>query len=450
MRKLIVFSGVLLAIILVVFVIYNLFNIIPLSGNSENEQVLAIFDDASCVLCHQDNSVKAYKLSNPVVRAIINGDVEKGLRKFDIDDLVDKLDKNIIVNEVDLAKIEYAVVINNTMPPKKYAYLYWGASISSLKHKILKKWVETQRDLYYLNSYASEFFKHEPVRPLPSFVIADDERVALGEKLFRDKRLSSDNSVSCFSCHNLTLGGMDNRQYSEGVDNTLLSVNTPSVYNSYFNFRQFWDGRVSDPDSVIIDHLLDPDVMANESVGSVTRMLRKDKEIKALFDSLYNDGLTQKSFVDALSSYVKSLVTPDSRFDKYLKGDFSSVTGREIKGYELFKANKCATCHVGILLGGQSMEQTGLYGDYFSDRGWAVIESDSGRFNQTGDVSDRYRFKVPGLRNVAVTRPYFHDGSRYTLFDAVRSMSKYQTNRKITDEETAAIVEFLNTLTGEP
>ena len=177
--------------------------------------------------------------------------------------------------------------------------------------------------------------------------------------------------------------------------------------------------------------------------------LEEDVEYVKAFAALYPDqGMTGDSIVDAIAEFERSLITPDSRFDRFLKGDPEAITEQELQGYELFKSIGCTNCHVGAALGGQSFERMGLKEDYFADRG-DVKEVDSGLFNFTGKESDRFKFKVPTLRNIAVTYPYFHDGRTDNLKDAVVIMSKYQEGRLLTDEQADLVVAFLKTLTGE-
>jgi cytochrome c peroxidase len=335
------------------------------------------------------------------------------------------------------------------MPPVRYHLIRWGSSITPAKQKILAEWIKSHRKEFYPNLPAAEIFRYEPVRPLPPSVPVNKKKAALGKKLFYDTRLSSDNTLSCSSCHNLQTGGVDNKQYPEGIRSILGKVNTPTVYNACFNHSQCWDGHAADLKSQITDHMLNPYEMANKSFDNVIKKLLKDKDIKNMFEKLYKEGITGASIIDAIEEFEKTLITPDCRFDKYLKGEEHILNTSEIRGYELFKSNKCTTCHAGIILGGQSCEIMGLYEDYFNDRGWDMTEEDQGRFKQTADEYDRYRFKVPGLRNVALTKPYFHDGSRQTLHEAVKIMGIYQSGHTIKDEDVNAIISFLETLTGE-
>jgi cytochrome c peroxidase len=167
------------------------------------------------------------------------------------------------------------------------------------------------------------------------------------------------------------------------------------------------------------------------------------------FAQVYPDGITQANITDAIEEFEMTLLTPNSPFDKYLRGDNNAISAEAKQGYELFKEYGCATCHVGPNLGGESYELMGLRDHYFADRGLELTEEDNGRYKQTQQERDRHRFKVPGLRNVALTWPYYHDGTRATLEQAVRDMGTYQSGVNLTDGEVNEIVAFLNTLTGE-
>jgi cytochrome c peroxidase len=449
MNKLTNFAGIILAVILVLVMVYRFMNILPLNSLSKEAQAVAVLNDASCVACHRKDASQPPYAAFPVFEDRIRNDAEKRIRHFDIKETIETIGKGRAVNEVTLAKIEMVTTVTGSMPPATYSLVHWGSSITPAKQLILTKWIRSHRDAFYPNPLAADVFRYEPVRPLPSAVPAHEKRAALGKTLFYDTCLSSDNTLSCASCHNLQTGGIDNRQYPAGIRKILGKVNVPTIYNACFNLYQGWDGHAVSLQAQITDHILDPYVMANPSFDHVVKKLRKDKAIRSTFEKLYTEGLTEASVADALEVFVKTLITPDCRFDKYLKGDEQRLSESEIRGYELFKSNKCATCHAGVILGGQSCEIMGRYGDYFTDRGWEVIEADQGRFRQTADEYDRHRFKVPGLRNVALTRPYFHDGSRQTLHDAVKQMSIYQSGHSLKEEEIRQIVAFLETLTGE-
>jgi cytochrome c peroxidase len=167
------------------------------------------------------------------------------------------------------------------------------------------------------------------------------------------------------------------------------------------------------------------------------------------FTAVYPDGLNEANITDAIEQFERTLITPDSAFDKWLRGDDSAITADEIAGYELFKKYDCATCHAGQNLGGLSYELMGLRRHYFAERGLELTHEDNGRFKETGLERDRHRFKVPGLRNVEHTWPYYHDGTRETLEEAVRDMGLYQSGVELSETEVASIVSFLKTLTGE-
>jgi cytochrome c peroxidase len=448
MNKLMVFTGIVLAIILVMTMIYHLVNIQPPDGTSKDAQAIAILNDASCSVCHQKNSTLPFYAGLPVFGNMIKNEAKKGILYFDIKETTEKIGKREAINEIILAKIEMATTIKGTMPPVTYNLIHWGSFITPTKQKILKQWIQNHRQEFYPNPLAADIFKYEPVRPLPSSIPVNKKKASLGKKLFHDTRLSSDNTLSCSSCHHLQTGGADNKQYPEGIRKILGKVNTPTVYNACFNHRQYWDGRTADLKSQATEHMLNPYEMANQSFDNTLKKLLKDKELKNAFEKLYKEGITEMSIIDAIEEFEKTLITPDCRFDKYLKGEEYILNKSEIRGYELFKSNKCATCHTGVILGGQSCEIMGLYEDYFNDRGWDMIEEDQGQFKQTANEYDRHRFKVPGLRNVALTKPYFHDGSQQTLHDAIKIMGIYQCGHTINDEDIHAIVSFLETLTG--
>lgn len=285
------------------------------------------------------------------------------------------------------------------------------------------------------------------VQPLPRKIELDPGRVELGERLFHEVRLSGNDSIGCFSCHALGAAGVDNRVHSLGVNGTEGEINAPTVFNSGFNFVQFWDGRAATLEEQIDGPINNPKEMAS-NWPLVVAKLSKDTTYVAQFDSLYKDGITVANIKNAIATFERSLVTPDSRFDKYLRGEKSALTEHEIQGFRLFQAYGCSSCHQGVNLGGNMYEKMGLMGDYFADRG-NLTEADLGRFKVNHIEHSRHEFKVPSLRNVARTAPYFHDGNARTLEDAVLIMAKYQLGRPMTSEDVGAIVAFLGSLTGE-
>ncbi|GAB4119583.1 MAG: hypothetical protein Fur0026_09910 [Sideroxydans sp.] len=283
-------------------------------------------------------------------------------------------------------------------------------------------------------------------QPLPRDLPLDAAKVALGKRLFLDARLSADDTVSCASCHNLAAGGVDNRSRSIGVKGGEGGINAPTVFNSGLNFVQFWDGRAPTLEAQIEGPVNHPLEMAS-NWGQVTGKLMQDGEYRQRFAALYAEGITPDNIKDAIATFERSLLTPDAPFDRYLRGEADALDKAARKGWELFQSYGCVSCHQGVNLGGNFYERMGLMGDYFGDRGH-LTEADNGRYNVTHDEADRHYFRVPALRNVALTYPYFHDGSANTLHDAVRTMAKYQLGRSMPDEDVEHIVAFLQSLTG--
>lgn len=286
-----------------------------------------------------------------------------------------------------------------------------------------------------------------PFAPLPDLPDFDPRKVRLGEQLFHDPRLSADNTVSCASCHDLNQGGVDGLEKPVGIDGQKGHVNTPTVFNSTYNFSQFWDGRASDLKEQAAGPVHNPIEMAS-NWDQVTAKLGDDPAIKAAFRDLYEDGMTGANIVDAIATFERTLVTMDSPFDRFLRGDETAISAEARQGYELFQSYGCASCHQGLNVGGNMYQTMGAMGDYFGDRG-DMDDSDQGRFHVTGKEQDRHVFKVPSLRMVASTAPYFHDGQAKTLEQAVELMAKYQLGRDIAPADLRPIVAFLRSLAGE-
>ena len=287
----------------------------------------------------------------------------------------------------------------------------------------------------------------EPIQPIPFQIAMDRNKVLLGEKLFQDVRLSSDKQISCSSCHNLSTGGADRRTYSIGVGGALGEVNTPTVLNVRFNFRLNWNGK----HETLPDHLdallVNPKVMDMQWDVLIPDLQMVPDYVQE-FTRIYSDGITQTNIKDAIATYQKSLYTPNARFDQFLRGNKQALTASEREGYRMFKAYGCISCHQGVNVGGNMFARFGELGDYFADRG-NITQADLGLFNVTHDRLDRFTFRVPSLRNVALTPPYFHDGTAKSLEEAIAIMAKYQLGRPLSQAQTSAIAQFLNTLTGE-
>ena len=427
--------------------VYRLVNQLPSADLPENLQVLEIFEEGGCLSCHSADPDVPFYAKLPVAGKIVMKDIDSGYRAFDVEPFMEALAVDGEVNPVDLAKIE-KVVFDDRMPMPKYYLVHWGSSLTGAKRAVVLHWIRERRAAMYDDGLVGER-AFEPVRPIDTQVDVDMEKVALGFALFHDTRLSVDNTVSCATCHALETAGVDNHQYSHGVDDQLGGVNAPTVYNAVYNFVQFWDGRAKTLADQAAGPPLNPIEMASPSFDHIIAKLKADKAFVKDFTKVYPDGITEANLTDAIEEFERTLITPNSRFDKWLRGDDSAITADELAGYELFKKYDCATCHVGPNLGGQSYELMGLRKHYFADRGMELTNEDNGRYKETQLERDRHRFKVPGLRNIEHTWPYYHDGTRHTLDEAIYDMGLYQTGVEMAASEVEQIEAFLLTLTGE-
>ena len=428
-------------------VIYRSVNRVPSPDLLQYERVYAIFEDGGCLSCHSADPKIPFYAKLPVAGKIVMKDIEEGYRAYDMEKFMQDLKADGDFNPVDLAKIE-KVVLDNRMPMAKYYLVHWGSQLTKEKQVIVLDWIATTRDAMYNDGLCCERAA-EPVRPIDRELVTDPAKVALGKALYHDTRLSLDNTVSCATCHEIENAGVDNHQYSHGVNDQLGGVNAPTVYNAVYNFVQFWDGRAKTLADQAAGPPLNPVEMASPSFDFIIAKLEADKAFAKEFAAVYPEGITEANITDAIEQYERTLITPDSRFDKWLRGDDAAISQEELEGYELFKKYDCATCHVGQNLGGLSYELMGLRNDYFADRGLEMTNEDNGRFKETLNERDRHRFKVPGLRNVEHTWPYYHDGTRETLEEAVRDMGTYQSGVTLKDSEVNSMVAFLKTLTGE-
>lgn len=269
--------------------------------------------------------------------------------------------------------------------------------------------------------------------------------VKLGEKLYFEKRLSQNNSMSCNSCHRVDnkLGGVDNEPTSPGAFGKRGGRNSPTVLNAGFQLAQFWDGRAEHLEAQAKGPILNPIEMAMASDKDVLERIKSFAEYPSMFEQAFptgDDRITYDNVARAIAAFERTLVTRD-RFDDWQKGDDQALNQQELQGLDLFMSVGCTTCHNGPVLGGNQYHKVGLVNRYETE--------DTGRFDVTKDESDKQKFKVPMLRNIELTYPYFHDGKKKTLSDAVKSMAWLQLGKELTDSEVNDIVAFLKTLTDK-
>ena len=288
--------------------------------------------------------------------------------------------------------------------------------------------------------FAQNLFAKELITPIPKTIKYDTNKALLGQNLFNDTRLSHDNTISCASCHIIKDGGDDNTQFSTGMDGKLGGRNSPTVLNTRYNLAQFWDGRAKNLEEQVSGPINNP-VEMHSNYKEVLSKLKKDKTYIKQFNNIYKDGITQENIKNSISEYEKTLITPNSKFDKYLRGDTNILTKDEKDGFILFKNYGCISCHNGVNIGGNIIQKIGI--------SKVFDKNDLGVYNLTKNEKDKYYFKVPTLRNIALTSPYFHNGSVNTLYDAVLKMSIYQVGFELEKKDIDLIVKFLNTLTGE-
>ncbi|HET6146411.1 MAG TPA: cytochrome c peroxidase [Polyangia bacterium] len=287
----------------------------------------------------------------------------------------------------------------------------------------------------------------EPLLPVPAVPPLDARRVALGRRLFSEPRLSRDDSTSCATCHVLERGGVDGRPLSIGVGGAVGAVNTPTVFNAALNFRQFWDGRALTLEEQI-DGPLQHRTEMDSSYEAVIVKLGRDPSWVRQVESAYGGGslLTASLIRDAIATYERSLVLADSRFDRFLAGDQSSLDADERHGYELFKSYGCASCHQGANVGGNMFERLGAAHEYFDAP--RTTGADLGRYNVTHRDADRHVFRVSSLRLVTLTAPYLHNGTVQSLPQMIRMMALYQLGRDLPASDVDFIEKFLGTLLG--
>ncbi|MEI6859474.1 MAG: cytochrome-c peroxidase [Shewanella sp.] len=297
--------------------------------------------------------------------------------------------------------------------------------------------------LAIIATFSTTAMAQEPIQIIEPAIITAPEKVELGKMLFFEPRLSKSGFISCNSCHNLSLGGVDALPTSIGHNWQQGPINSPTVLNAEYGLAQFWDGRAKDLKEQAGGPIANPGEMGYShelAVSTVNSM----PAYQVRFTEIYGkDSVNIDNITDAIAEFEKTLVTPNSPFDLYLKGDKSAISAEAKSGYQLFKDKGCITCHNGPAVGGTMYMKMGLLKPFHTDN------PAEGRIAVTGNAADKFVFKVPSLRNIELTYPYFHDGSTWTLEEAVNTMKDIQLGQELTEVEVQEVVTFLKSLTGE-
>jgi len=303
-----------------------------------------------------------------------------------------------------------------------------------------------QQQPVMLDIIERDYDSSEPLRPLPteSDLAYEESMVDLGNRLYHDNRLSGDGTLSCASCHDISKGGDDGLQFSVGINGAVGGINAPTVLNSSFNFVQFWNGRAENLQEQAAGPVANP-IEMGANWDEVVRQLTDDEDYKQAFiDAFGDETITVERVTRAIAEFETVLITP-SPFDRYLRGDSSAISAEAAKGYKLFKEHGCSSCHQGINIGGNLYQKFGALQSYYS----VDTDADKGRLSVTKNANDLSVFKVPSLRNIALTAPYFHTGSVTELETAIRIMGVAQLGRSLSEEDINLIAIFLRSLTAE-
>lgn len=452
MKRKIVWAVVLLALIALAFPLVNLVAapdteaaLPPRADGVPDWAPVAQMLGQKCVHCHVPDAPLPFYARFPVAKGVMQRDIALGLATLDLRAELYRTGETPPLSEAAVAKVERAVD-EGAMPPGQYLLLHWNQSVGDDDRRAVDTWVKRTRAKYFTTAGVGKAHAVGELQPLPDVASLklDPRKVALGDKLFHDKRLSKDTTLSCASCHGLDKGGTDQAPVSTGVGGQKGPINSPTVFNAGLQYKQFWDGRAADLFEQADGPVNNPIEMA-ANWKLVIERLKADAPLVAEVTAIYPDGLTDKNVRDAIATFEKSLITP-ARFDAYLRGDDKALSEPEKQGLAAFREAGCSTCHVGRVLGGQSFEKLGIFKDYFAGRKTGDV--DRGRYNVTKRAADRQRFKVPMLRNIAVTFPYFHDASARTLDEAVKVMAAHQLEDGLQADKLAAITTFLGALSG--
>ncbi len=450
MKKSLVTAIVILLALVLGFAVYRFAFRKSIPDAPVSQQVAAILEQNGCYSCHSGQDGTPFYAKLPFADPIL-AHIEIGTRFWDLrrEDLENP-------SEVLLSKLQHSVTSGN-MPLVEYKLIHWGTGFNKAEKSLLTEWILSQRQERFATGTACEAYAQHALQPIPDSLSTDIRKVTLGRKMYNEARVSLDGTLSCATCHVIDQGGADSRgtRTSEGIYGQFGGINAPTVLNAAFNVEQFWNGRAHTLADQAAGPPVNPVEMGDQTWEQICERLKEDASLVAEFQSIYPEGITQATVTDAIAEYEKTLITPNDRLDQMLKGDENALTEEEKKGLAAFMDNSCAVCHVGKTLGGQSFETLGIYEDYYAAREQSnpdivYNDDDKGLAGFTGDTADLHRFKVPGLRNISKTSPYFHDGTQATIEDAVRAMFRFELGVKEAPEsDVASISAFLRTLDGE-
>lgn len=437
MKKAVLMISLVAFIVLDGVAVYRFFLRKSIPDAPVSEQVVSILQQNDCFVCHSRTPKLPFYANFPVIGEQMGKHVAHAANFINLEKKMQNPD------EVTLSMLDHAVTYG-TMPIKEYKMIHWGTSFNDKEKAVLNDWIQVTRAQMGVDAF----------QIIPESIPVDTAKVALGEKLYNDGRLSADGTISCATCHVLKQGGADPRgtRTSEGINGQFGGINAPTVYNAWYNVKQFWNGRAANLAEQAAGPPTNPIEMGCASWDEIVERLRADKDLVAAFEGAYpGEGITQTTVTGAIAEFEKTLLTPGDSFDHYLQGEKGALSAEALAGFDAFQENACATCHTGVTLGGKSFELLGIYGDYFAERNADIVYNadDDGLKGFTGNGEDLHRYKVPTLRNVALTAPYFHDGSQATLEEAVRTMAKYELGKELTNVDVDDLVAFMNSLTGK-
>ena len=312
--------------------------------------------------------------------------------------------------------------------------------------------------LAFLAGQAAAAWQARPEQaPIPADNPSSEEKIELGKMLFFDPRLSSSGTVSCFSCHNVMEGGDDQRPVSVGVHGQTGDRNAPTVVNAAFLSSQFWDGRAATLEEQALGPITNPVEMGMESLDAAIERVRRIPGYEPYFEAAFGAGseITADKVAKAIAAYERTLVTPNSPYDRYVRGETDALTEQQVRGMQAFEQQGCTSCHSGATFSGPTLPVgTGFFTKFPMFDGYPEVEAlglmqDKGRFEATGGEADTMVWRVPSLRNVELTAPYLHNGAVKSLEQAVTIMAKSQLNKTLSEQQVSDIASFLRALSGK-
>lgn len=400
-----------------------------------------------CRKCHSPITRKAINNNYPLLHDVVGREITTGIKSFQIEPLIVSVTNNSPLPNSYLNRLE-SVIIDGSMPPLTFEVLHPSSIITAKEKTQLLNWINSKKQQNRNGYFLRQDVKNDGLLPNLENKPLSSDKVKLGSLLFNDKQLSKNSTFACSSCHDTQYGNITLKTDYLGQDVDRSTINSPTVFNSVFKHYTFWNITERKARHALEAYAFSPYSRGNSSIKNVEKKISKNSRLSGLFRTVYEGNITTDNIYNSILQFDCSVRKKVSRFDRFLTSDKTALTPEEKEGYQLFKKYKCHTCHAGSRIGEETAEVMGLKKEYFHNRDKEISQVDLGLYTVTGKEYDKYRFKVPSLRNIELTAPYFHDGNVKTLEQAVYEMAEYQVGVSLSHKEVQAITYYLKSLTN--